>query len=721
MNQILLCVVVSCATSFSAFAQADETTVPPSSTYRLPTVTVYGASPDSTQTVSQAANSVTVLSGEQIKPGGISNTRELGTYLPNVTVFDANNDRSPKFSIRGLRENNFATGDPAMGFYVDDVPYLDLNSRGLALFDIEQIEFLRGPQPGLFGANGPGGVINIVTRQPGHKWEGRGGFTYGNYNQQIYEASLRGPIVAEKLSLGFSGLYSRRDGFVRNSFRNTHPDDKETLAGRVQLRWTPTETLDFSVILHGQKFNDGFIPTYYPANDKNLFSVGRDYDGFVDTDTWGTAFKGSYENEVVKVTSISSYRNWKQNLKQDFDFSTNSIRIGFAQPELDQWSQELRVQSTDESKDLKWLAGLFYANGDLENNSGSEELAFDPFLMLPPPSTFRTVSETVSKTYAIFGQATYTAWEKVDFTAGLRFTYDDRSVKRRRTLENDSGFIPGGSQTLGAWDASDNFTDVSPKFGIGYHVTPELETYVSVSRGYQSGGFNASNDSADGAKFKPSHSWHYEGGIKSKWLDDRLLVNGAIFYTDSHNYQIYRINSFDPSQAFLVNADRVTSYGAELDLTARPCTNLDLSAAFGVTETEFDRFTERTTIMAMGFPINSTNKFDGEDVNFVPQFTASFAAQYRFPCNTYARVEYQAIGKYYLDEGNSVKQSAYGLFNARIGYQHEHFEIYVFGKNLFDKHYVNNALDLRNAFQPDLLVRQPGDPRIFGVALSANF
>ena len=121
-------------------------------------VTVYGAQLSETQAVTQAANAVTVLSGEQVKPGGIQNTRELGTYLPNVTIFDANNDRSPKFSIRGLRENNFAAGDPAVGFYVDDVPYTDLNSRGLALFDVEQIEFLRGPQPGLFGASGPGGV-----------------------------------------------------------------------------------------------------------------------------------------------------------------------------------------------------------------------------------------------------------------------------------------------------------------------------------------------------------------------------------------------------------------------------------------------------------------------------------------------------------------------------------------------------------------------------------
>lgn len=720
MKPIFTFALLSFATALSAFAQTNETETPTSSTYRLPTVTVYGASQDSTQAVTQVANAVTVLSGEQVRPGSISNTRELGTYLPNVTVFDANNDRSPKFSIRGLRENNFATGDPAVGFYVDDVPYLDLNSRGLSLFDVEQIEFLRGPQPGLFGANGPGGVINIVTRQPGDVWEGRGGVSYGNYEQQIYDVSLRGPLVEEKLSLGISGLYSERNGFVHNRANGNHPDDKETLAGRAQLRWTPAETLDFSLILHGQKFNDGFIPTYYRANDKNLFSVNRDYDGFVDTETWGSAFKGSFANDVVKVTSITSYREWQQELRQDFDFSPNPVRIGFANPDLEQWSQELRVQSNDEEKQFKWLTGLFYADGNVKNNSGSDELAFDPLLGLPPPSTFRTVSDVDSKTLAAFGQGTYTVAEKLDLTAGLRFTYDDRSADRLHTLEN--AFIPpAGSQTLGAWDASDHFTDISPKFGLSYRCQPEVETYASVSRGYQSGGFNTSNDLEAQAKFDSSHSWNYEAGVKTRWLDDRLMVNGAIFYTDTENYQVYRISGFDPSQAFIVNADRVQSFGAELDLMTQPCANLDISAAFGLTETEFESFTERTTIMTPGGPLTTTTTFDGKDVNFVPEFTANFAAQFRFPCNTYARIEYQAVGSYYLDEGNSVKQGTYGLVNARVGFQHEHFEIYAFGRNLFDKHYVNNALDLRNAFQPDLLIRQPGDPRTFGVALSANF
>mgnify|MGYP001197298467 CR=1 FL=1 len=678
-------------------------------TYRMPTVTIYGSSPtNDVQEVLQSANTVTVLTGEQVRPGSITTTRELGSYLPNVTVFDANNDRTPKFSVRGLRENNFAAGESAVGFYVDDVPYTDLNSRGLALFNVEQIEFLRGPQDTLFGASRPGGVINIVTRQPGDVWEGRAGFAYGNYNTQTYDVAVRGPIVSEKLSLGVSGIYSTRDGFVKNTLTGSRLDDKETLGGRLQLRWTPTETLDFSFILHGQQFDDGFVPTYYPTVDPGPFSVSRDYDGYVDTQTWGAAFKGSFQNDVVKVTSVTSYRNWSQDLLQDFDFSPMAMRFGFNNPDVEQWTEELRVQSSDPDQQLQWLGGLYFSHAEVQNNSGSLEMFVPTFpLSLYGPSTFRTLSENENTSYGIFGQATYTIGEKLDLTAGLRFSYEDRSMNRTRQIENGTlGIMPASSYSV-----SDDFTDLSPRFGVAYRVTDAIETYASVRRGFQSGGFNAAHDNPAMSGYDSSHSWHYEAGARTKFLEDRFLVNLALFYSDYDDYQTYRIDPFNPADAYLVNADHVRSYGVEVDAIYRPIEGLDLSAAFGLTKAEFRDFTD---------PVSGV-VFDGNDVNFVPEFTASVAAQYRLRCGFYARLEWQGLGRYWLDEANTADQNAFGLLNARIGYAHKNFEVYFFGRNLIDKEYTNNAIDLRWAFQPDLLVRQPGDPATFGFAIAGKF
>src|SRR6185436_14519166 len=119
-----------------------------------------------------------------------------------------------------------------------------------------------------------------------------------------------------------------------------------------------------------------------PTVDRGPFQVMRDFNGFVDTDTWGAALKGSYQNEIVKVTSISSYRNWKQNLLQDFDFSPFPARLGFTVPELDQWSQELRVQSNDETKNLKWLGGIYFSDANTKGNSGSIEMLPIPLGLL---------------------------------------------------------------------------------------------------------------------------------------------------------------------------------------------------------------------------------------------------------------------------------------------------------------------------------------------------
>jgi len=164
-----------CAFGQAGLAQSDE------DAGTLPPVMIISEAP---QTESR---SVTLLSGDTITMGGIQEVRDIQTVLPNFTVFDANNTRMPKFSVRGLRENNFGVGQSVVGLYVDGVPYTDMMSRGLSLYDVDHIEFLRGPQGTLYGAGAaPGGVINIRTRQPGAEWGGSAGLGYGDYGTQEY-------------------------------------------------------------------------------------------------------------------------------------------------------------------------------------------------------------------------------------------------------------------------------------------------------------------------------------------------------------------------------------------------------------------------------------------------------------------------------------------------------------------------------------------------------
>ena len=658
-------------------------------------------------TIPQAGSSAAnVLSGEEIQIGEITAPRDLTAESPNVAVFDSDDQRMPKFTVRGFRENNFGAGAPVVGLYVDDVPYFDLDSRGLQLFDTRDIQFVRGGQGTLYGAAGVGGVINIQTRQPDNDTHGYLEGSYGNYDAQAYQLGLGGPLLTNKLFFGLDGIYTLRDGFVYNNMLDDHPDTQNTEGVRGTLRWTPSYQWAITLSADAARDNDGLVATYDPLTDPNPFSINRHDNGYVDTDNVDEAFKIAWQGDSVKVTSISAHREWRQNLSQDFSFGEPYLVEGFSSPRLEQWSEELRVESPEASgSPLEWRTGLYFLSNDQHTDSGTESF-------IVPVTTLTTLARLQEETYALFGQGTYAVFEHLDLTGGVRLTDDERAISRVGT---DS---PSGAVT-GAYDMSQEFTAFEPKFAAVWHFTPKLETYGSVTGGYQSGGFNPSVNSAAWSAYGPERDWQFELGAKSSWLENKLAVNGDLFYTAADNYQTYRINPLDPTQAYLLNAPRATLEGAELELTARPMEDLDLSAGAGYTEADYDRFTEAPAASGTGDPLN----LDGKPISFVPEFTANLTARYRLPrWHLYLQGEVIGVGRYQLDDSGTVTtgttvQKSYFLANAQAGYAGGHYSLYLFAKNIFDTHYDNNALNLGGG----PLILQPGDPVTFGFAASAQF
>jgi iron complex outermembrane recepter protein len=676
---------------------------------QLAPVTVTGAAV--TAIPQSDSSSATVVSGDEVQVGEITSTRDLTAQTPNLSVFDANDQRTPKFSFRGFRENNFGVGEPVVGLYVDDVPYFDLYSRGLALFDAQEIQFVRGDQGTLYGASGVGGVINVLTVQPQNQTHGYAEASYGDYNAQNYQLGLSGPLVTNKLFFGINGLDTSRIGFVYNNLIHDHPDSQNTLDLRGVLKWTPSDPWDITLTANAGRDNDGFVPTYEPGLDTSPFGVSRNINGYVDTDNLDEALKIGCDAGSVRVTSVMTHREWQQNVFQEVPppppFNPMLEAEGFAAPKLEQWTEELRAESADPDAQLKWRAGMYYANADQRDDSGS----------ITGAGSNPTTSDSQSDTYALFGQGTYTLWNQLDLTAGLRLTYDYRNMQRADSYPVGFG-PPLGGLTFAA-NLSDEFTAAQPKFAVAWHFTPTLETYASVTAGYQSGGFNPYVDTPALSRFSPERDWQFETGVKSSWFDNKLSANAALFYTIADDYQTYRIDPLDPLEAYMLNAQRADLYGAELELTARPFKDLDLSAGAGYTEAQYARFTEPGAATLTGLPEN----LDGKAISFVPEFTANVSARYRLPWwHLYVRGEVIGVGRYHLDDSYNTTagpttQDAYVLVNAQVGYESRHFEVYFFAKNIFDEHYFNNALNLG---YPTLLL-QTGDPDTYGVAVTARF
>jgi iron complex outermembrane receptor protein len=658
------------------------------------------------------SSAATIVSGQEVEVGEVNSFRDLDAQTPNFSVFDANNQRTPKFSVRGFRENNFGAGEPVVGFYVDDIPYYDMYSRGVSLYDVREMEFVRGDQGTLYGASGVGGVVNIVTRQPGNETHGYLEASYGNYDSQDYQLGIGGALVNDKLFFSLDGLYGSRSGFVYNNYLGDDPNTENTADGRATLRWTPSAPWSITLTAQGYRDNDGFVPTYLPVTspffpgDANPFSVSRDVNGYVDTYDTDEALRIAYESGSVKVTSVTTHRDWRQDLLQDFDFSQYPIEDGYSYPRLQQWSEELRIESPESADKLKWRAGFYYLNDDLHSDSGAIAL---------PNTNAMTLARSQDETYALFGQATYSVSEHLDLTAGGRFTDDQREILRTGTVM----VAPYPAFPTGAYDSSASFTSVQPKAAVTWHFTPDAEIYLSGTEGYQSGGFNSSVDLPSQSQYGPERSWQLELGGKTSWFDNKLSANAALFYTDANNYQTYRINPSDPAEAYLLNAHRAQLYGAELELTARPVEGLDLSAGVGYTYAHYVRFTIPTAESGTGGP----EDLDGKPISFVPEFTANLSARYRLPWwHLYVHGEVIGVGRYQLDDAADVTvgqtaQDAYVLVNAQAGYEGGHFNIYFFAKNIFDQHYINNALNL--AAGP--LVLQTGDPATYGVAATARF
>jgi iron complex outermembrane recepter protein len=697
--------------------------------YRLDRVVVQGEPTD----LSGQLGTASVFTGSQFEARQLISPRDLTALVPNLASFDANGDRTPRFSLRGLRENNFSYGESAVAIYVDDVPYSDLFTRGTPLFDLDVAEFLRGPQPTLFGANRPGGVLNLSTRLPSNTPRARATLRYGNYDALTVEGGASGAIIRDQLYIGVSGLFSKRRGFFDNVTLGSNPDSRETLAGRAQLRWTPTDALDFTFTAVGDRFDDGAVisrPIALPTQNGpvrvggDLFDVRQHTDGFNRMSSHTYSLRGAWTGEWLRLVSVTTRRDWRQDVGGDFDFAEYGVPFnfpiegidGFGRPKFQQWTQELRIESPDAASAFKWNVGGFLAQAttdfDLGRTYGPAAGAVLQFpggqFPFPVGTQDRTTSRLRADTLALFGQVSYTLWERLDLIGGVRFELEDR-VQSRQRINPLATLVPpfNPAQAVSAWNGQREFQSVQPRVGLVYRATDQLTGWANFTTGFQPGGFSTSENAAADARYDAAESLHYTAGLTAKLWDGRLTASASGFLIETRDYQVYRPTA-QPGEFRIVNAERVRTLGAELEAAIRPCAWFEMNFAGGWQNAEFRRFVDP-----------SGNDFAGRDVNFVPRFTLDASATARHPSGLFATLGVTGVGRWFTDEANSAitAQSDYALLRARVGWENQTFSAAFFGRNLLDEKFYANTTDFGGGF----VAATPGDPLVAGVEVSIRF
>jgi iron complex outermembrane receptor protein len=712
MKKIALFVFAACALLArpSTAGQAAATQPPDDPLVRisLPAVTV--TAQKEPEDARKLPLSVTAVTAETLERLGARIVSDAAILAPNVsfTEFTVRKLSNPRF--RGIGSS---PGNPAVTTFVDGVPQLNSNSSSAELLDVEQIEFVRGPQSPLFGRNTLGGLINVTSRRPGiDKWSGNVSLPIGNFSAWDIRGSASGPLLADRLSASAAFSYAERAGFTINDVTGNDLDSRGAFSGKGQLLWKPAAQWETRLIVSGERARDGdYALSDLDALRANPFRSARDYEGYSNRDIFGTTIQAERTGSTMRVTSTTGFVKWNTADSTDLDYSPVPLATRDNAEDDFQFTQEVRLAATApvrlaDAAALKWQTGLFLFTQSYQQDAVNRLGAFvlSPLVGVPV-NQYSPVSELDDVGLGVFGQGTVTLKEKLDLVAGLRIDYESKNADLKTFF--DPAIAPPTVVV-----AEDSFSNISPQFAVAYRLEPEYSVYGTVARGFKAGGFNPASPAGSEA-YGEENTWNLEGGVKTLWANGRISLNGALFFIDWNDLQLNVPNVMVPGQLYIANVGGATSKGVEFDLSAKPAAGVDVFASFGYTSATFS---DGST--ALGQDVS------GNEIPNTPDYTAGIGAQYgralTAATTAYGRADLVLSGGFQYDEANTQGQDAYSLVNLRGG---------VRGRRLFAEGWIRNAFNTTyipvafayGPFTPSGFIGENGAPRTFGVSAGVTF
>jgi len=655
---------------------------------------------------------VTAVSQEVLETAGIRAVSEAAEYSPNTvfTEFSARKLSNPRFRGVGSSPVN-----PGVTTYIDGVPQLNSNSSSIELLEVDQIEFVRGPQSSLFGRNTIGGLINITSVRPSlQEWTGSLVGPFGNFAAADVRAAVSGPVVGGRLGIGVAAGYSSRDGFTKNSITGNDLDSRSAVFAKTQLYWTPAPNWDARVILTGERARDGdFALNDLDSLRANPFQAARDFEGYTHRDLVAPTFSVRRIGTVMEVSATTGFLWWETDDSTDLDYSPLPLATRSNNENDLQFTQDIRLASLanapielTDTMSMRWQAGVSVFTQDYTQEAVNSYAPFvlSPFVSIPVEQTTPRAALD-DRGLGIFGETTFAFGERFDATVGLRGDFEHKEAAL------DTFFMPAiAPRTVVA--AKESFGDVSPQFTVAFNATPDSMVYATASRGYKAGGFNAASPSGNQA-YEEEHSWNYEGGVKTTWFDRRLVANAAAFYLRWRDMQVNVPNPVVPGQFFIANAAGSRSAGVETDLHAQLAPGCEVFTGFGYTNAKFSQGSFSNGVDVGGRRVSNT-----------PDYTATVGGQYSVLVSSesaaFIRAEVVFRGDHYYDDANTEGQEAYSLTHFRAGVRGRKMFAEAWVRNAFDTEYIPLAFAYPG-LAPSGFLGEMGAPRTFGVRAGITF
>jgi iron complex outermembrane recepter protein len=653
--------------------------------------------PELVQNVSAQVDVITAQSLEALQ---IKQSPDIAATVPNLIVARNDTYSNSTIVLRGITQAN--NSDVPVAVIVDGVPQDDSKQFNTYLFDIAQIEVLKGPQGSLYGRNAEAGAIIITTAAPSNEFKGFGDVSYGNGSAVAGSAGISGAIVPNTILFRLSGNYSHSGGLIRNAFRDDHSDYVDyDRSLRGSLQFLLSDKLKADLIGQFGDFKAGttyFAPVF--SGDPNDFQDPQANFPGVDHGQ-STFLNAKIEADLgfATVTSVSGYSRIAEHQISDVDFtnpvqSPEVFQVGDNQPSSNRvWSQELRLVGPSASV-FRWLASADYLSSSqfLSTNifvdAGHPATdPFDPALLLVSSSADNKRSD-----YGLSAQFDYDVIDQLTLTAGVR--YDD---DHRRQINLNDGL-----------ERSTNFGAVQPKFTATYKLTPDLLTYLTYGVGFRSGGFNQPNFAIP--IFAEEKLKNVEVGLKSQWFERKLTVNAAAFTGRVENYQ-YSYIDFATASPVTGNIDRVRISGGELETRLTPVAGLTIFTNIGVAVPKIAELQQ--------FP-----QYVGNQSPRANDYSVQGGLEYSRPVNDTltvfvgSNVQHDSRRYWYIDNLDVQQPKTY--LNARLGLRSGPWTATVWGKNLLDTR-AYETYDPSQATGLGRDVGYPNKPLAYGLEIGFKY